>query len=113
MDKDTLIALWTSGDRDTALKMVFMYSKNAKLKGWWKNITLIIWGASAQLAMEDDEIRGALKSMAEAGVKLEACKACADMYGASESLEELGVDVKYMGLPFTGYLKDGYSMITI
>ena len=29
-----LVVLWTSGDRDVALKMVFMYTLNSKLKGW-------------------------------------------------------------------------------
>lgn len=39
-----LVVLWTSGDREVALKMVFMYTLNSKLKGWWKDVTLIVWG---------------------------------------------------------------------
>ncbi len=113
MEKDTLVVLWTSDDKDTAFEMVFMYTKNSKVRGWWKNVVLIIWGPSAKLAAGDEDIRNGLKEMREAGVVLEACKACSDMYGVSESLEELGVDVKYMGVPFTTYLKEEYAVITV
>jgi hypothetical protein len=44
--------------------------------------------------------------MKEAGVKFMACKACADMYGVSNDLEKLGIEVKYMGAPLTGFLKN-------
>jgi hypothetical protein len=44
--------------------------------------------------------------MKEAGVALFACKACADIYGVSDKLSSLGIDVKYMGVPLTQYLKN-------
>jgi hypothetical protein len=50
--------------------------------------------------------------MKETGVELEACKSCSDMYGCSDGLVELGIDVKYMGVPLTTYLKEGSSVIT-
>ncbi|MBW2077553.1 MAG: DsrE family protein, partial [Deltaproteobacteria bacterium] len=30
---DTLVVLWSSGDREVATRMVFMYTLNAKRKG--------------------------------------------------------------------------------
>ena len=30
-NKDKLVVVWTSGDREVALKMVFMYTINSKL----------------------------------------------------------------------------------
>src|SRR6056297_84844 len=113
MGKDTLVVLWTSGDKETAMNMVLMYSKNAKVRGWWKDVILIVWGPSAKLAVEDEEIQAHLKAMKEAGITLEACKACADMYGASEGLEGLGIEVLYIGERFTEYLKNDYTVITI
>ena len=51
--------------------------------------------------------------MKEAGVKLMACKACADMYGVSNDLEKLGIEVKFMGQPLTEYLQNNdYRVIT-
>ncbi len=54
-----------------------------------------------------------LKKMKEVGVELQACMACADMYGVSGKLEELGVDVKYMGRPLTEMLKTEWVTITL
>lgn len=35
-NEDELIILWTSGDKEVALNMVFMYALNSKLNKWWK-----------------------------------------------------------------------------
>jgi hypothetical protein len=109
---EKLVIVWSSGDRDVALKMVFMYALNAKSKGWWKEVTLIVWGPSAKLLTVDPELQERVRRMKEAGVILEACKACSDEYGVSESLSKLGVDVRYMGQPLTGYLKGGRPILT-
>ncbi len=107
-----LVVLWTSGDRDVALKMVFMYTLNAKLKNWWDKVTLIVWGPSAELLIKDKELKDYIKRMKDAGVAVEACRACADMFGVSRELEEIGIDVKYMGEPLTEYLKGDEKVIT-
>ena len=110
--KDSLVVLWTSGDRDVAEKMVFMYTLNSKLRGWWKEVTLIIWGPSSKLITEDIGLQEYLEKLKEAGVILEACITCADMYRVSKKLVGMGVDVKPMGQPLTQYLKDGHAVIT-
>jgi hypothetical protein len=107
-----LVVIWSSGDREVALKMVFMYTYNAKRQGWWDNVTLIVWGPSAKLLAEDGELKEYVLKMKDAGVRLEACKACADMYKVSGPLEELGIDVKYMGKPLTEYIKERGNVIT-
>lgn len=110
--KDSLVVLWTSGDRDTADKMVFMYTLNSKLRQWWKEVTLIVWGPSSKLITEDIGLQEYLEKLKDAGVKLEACITCADMYRVSKKLAALGFDVKPMGLPLTQYLKEGSAVIT-
>lgn len=110
--KDSLVVVWSSGDRDVAEKMVFMYTLNSTLREWWKEVTLIIWGPSAKLISEDIELQDYLKKLKDAGVRLEACITCADMYRVSKKLTTLGVDVKPMGLPLTEYLKEGKAVIT-
>jgi len=111
--KDRLVILWTSGDREAALNMVFMYALHSKLKGWWREVNLIVWGPSSKLLAGDVELQEYLKKLGECGIKLEACKACSDIYNVSEKLMELGIEVKYMGEPFTQLLKDGYRVISI
>ena len=110
--RSRLGVLWTSGDRDVALKMVFMYTLNAKRRGWFDEVRLIVWGPSSKLLSEDDELQTEVAKMGEAGVELVACKACADMYGVSNRLESLGIDVKYMGVPLTEQLKGDWVTVT-
>lgn len=103
---DRLVVVWTSGDREVALKMVFMYTYNAKKYEWWKDITLLVWGPSAKLLSEDKELQDEVKSMKEEGIHLLACKGCADQYGVSEKLEKIGVEVKYTGVELTNFIKE-------
>ena len=112
---DELVVLWSSGDREVALKMAFMYTYNSKRFKWgWKNVTLVVWGPSAKLLAADTELQEHVIEMKEAGVKLLACKKCSDLYGVSDDLRRLGIEVKYMGKPLTDYLRgDNYRVITI
>jgi hypothetical protein len=112
---DELVVLWTSGDREAALKMAFMYTLNSKRFNWgWKNVTLVVWGPSSKLLAADTELQEHISRMKEAGVKLLACKKCSDLYGVSEDLRRLDIEVKYMGKPLTDYLRnDNYRVITV
>lgn len=103
---DKLVVLWKDGDKGSAINMVFMYALNAKVKGWWKEVVFIIWGASTELTVQDEDIQNLVKRMIESGVNVRACKKCAENLNAVEKLEELGVDVLYVGQAFTEYLKD-------
>jgi hypothetical protein len=113
MSTEKLHLLWTTDNRDTVFSMLFMYARNAKIKGWWNDVGVIIWGASAKLAGNDPEVRAGILELMNAGVHLEACKACCDLFGVSETLAMLGVDVRYMGESLTQYLKSGDQILTI
>lgn len=107
-EKEKLVVVWTSGDREVALKMVFMYVYNSKKYEWWKDITLLVWGPSSKLLSEDVELQDYIKNMKDIGVNLLACKACADLYGVSDKLSELGITVKYTGKDLTGFIKNNH-----
>lgn len=100
-----LAVVWTEADREVATNMVMMYALNAKRRGWWDDVTLIVWGPSQKLLAQDDDLQKRLREMKELGVKVEACKACADDYGLTDELEAFGLTVDYMGVPLTNYLK--------
>ncbi|WDP90600.1 MAG: DsrE family protein [Desulfobacter sp.] len=112
-EKKHLYLLWTNDNKTTAEKMVFMYTVNSLVHGWWEEVTLIIWGATAELAAQDKEIQTMIKDAIEKGVEVLACKACTDQLGATKAIEALGVDVKYMGLPLTEILKEEEALLTI
>lgn len=105
--------LWTSGEPDTFFKMVAMYAINAPKKGWWQEVSIIIWGASARLVGEHVAVRRRLLELSEAGVELRACRACAEQLGVAEVLEDLGIDVDYMGEPLTELLKSDAKLLTV
>jgi hypothetical protein len=110
--EDRLLIVWTSGDRDVALRMVFMYAGNAKRHGWWEEVNLLVWGSSQKLLAEDEAIQGQLAEMMDLGVRVGACKACADSYPVTEELEDLGVEVFYSGEFLTNWMKSGAPLVT-
>lgn len=109
--EEKLVIIWTSGDKEVATKMVFMYTLNSRRFGWWEDITLVVWGPSAKLLSEDVELQEKIAEMKKAGVTLRACKGCSDQYGVSEKLEEIGITVKYMG-NITDFIKEGRHILT-
>jgi len=110
---DKLNILWTTDNKDTIFNMLAMYAINSKTKNWWPEVNVIIWGTSVKLVKNDTQVQTEVLEMVNAGVTVEACKDCADNFGATEMLEKLGVTVKYMGLPLTEILKQGERLITI
>lgn len=110
---DKLNILWTTTNKDTIFNMISMYAINSIKYEWWKKVNVIIWGGSAKLIGEDTQIQGEVLEMINAGVNIEACKACSDQFGVSERLEKLGVTVKYMGEPLTQYLKNNEKVLCL
>jgi hypothetical protein len=107
-----LVVLWTSGDPEVAHKVCFMYTHNAKRAGWFDEVTLIVWGPSSRLLAGDKAVQQQVKDMMADGVTVQACVVCADMYGVSDRLREMNIEVKAMGKPLTEMLKSDWKMLT-
>lgn len=112
-DKKKLNVLWTSGEKETALHMVFMYTVNALKYEWWHEVTLLIWGAATQLSGQDAEIQERIRQAQAAGVRVLACKKCAENLGLVDALEALGVEVFYTGALLTEWLQSEDKLLTI
>jgi len=110
---DHLHILWTNADLLTAEKMVFMYGFNAVKFGWWENVTIIVWGATAKLVAEDGDVQGHIRRLLEGDVAISACKACADQLGVTDVLTGLGIEVKYWGEGLTKLIKEKAPLITV
>ena len=108
-----LVVVWITRDREAALNMALMYAKNSRLKGWWNDVHLLVWGPSADALAHDAELAGELAACLDAGVEGYACRACADRYGLAERLEALGLTVVYTGEALTSYLKSGWKVLTV
>lgn len=112
-DKTHLYVLWTNDNLITAEKMVFMYTVNSLIHGWWKKVTLIVWGATVKMVSENKDIQKKVREALDAGVHITACKACADQLGVTKTLEDLNIEVKYWGAPLTEIIANGEKLLTI
>lgn len=107
-----LCVLWSSGYPGVAKNVCFMYTHNAKRRGWFGVVHLVIWGPSAKLLAENDELQNEIKTMQKDGVVVEACVACARNYGVVDALKKLDIDVKPMGEPLSDRLKGPWKVLT-
>lgn len=110
---EALTILWTTDNKNTFFNLVNMYAVNSLKQGWWDEVTVIIWGASAKLAGSDAQVQLEIMEMIQQGVKVEACKACADNNEVSEILNKAGVTVRYMGQHLTEILKSGHRILSV
>lgn len=105
--------LWTTNNKDTVLNMLSMYVINSINKGWWGHINIILWGASVKLVAQDTQVQTEVLEMLQLGVTVEACKHCCEIFDVASTIEKLGITVKYMGEPLTGYLKSGEKVLSL
>ena len=109
---DTLVVVWSSGDPDVAEKACLMYAHAAKKNRWFNEVILIVWGPSEKLLAENVMLKEKIAEMQKDGIIVQACVACANMYGVADELRICKVDVKGMGIPLTKYLKRDYKIIS-
>jgi hypothetical protein len=107
-----LAVLWTSGDPEVAHRVCLMYTHAAVKNKWFGEVRLIVWGPSARLLAADKDIQAKVKAMMNDGVKVQACIVCADSYGVVDTLRQLDIEVKAMGMPLTEILQSDYEMLT-
>ena len=111
-EPNKLLVIWSSADREVALHNVFMYTHNAKKRGWWEEVRLLLWGPSDTLLAHDAELQDHIRLMLADGVEVMACKACSDRLGMTEALEQIGINVFYVGTALTEMLKEGWVTLT-
>ena len=104
--KESLTIIWTSGDPEVAHRMVLMYGHASQRFGWFQKVHLIVWGPSARLLAADKDLQAKIAAMQADGIQVEACVVCADSYGVSPKLRELGLEVKPMGPVLTAAARD-------
>jgi hypothetical protein len=108
-----LLILWTNDNLGTSINMVLMYAENAKLQGWWEDITLLIWGSTAKLVAENPDIQNYIKNVKKADVRVIACRQCAENYNVVENIEKQGIEVFYTGQFLTDWIKEDKKYFSI
>ena len=109
---NNLVIVWSRDDPMVAKRVALMYPHAEMRNKWFDEVTLVIWGPSAKLISENVELQNKLSLMQKDGVIVKACIACANEYGVTDKLKQLGYYVVPMGIPLTDYLKEGYKVLT-
>lgn len=111
MNNEVMI-VWTTDNKDTSLHMVCLYALNAKLQGWFDDVTLLIWGASQKLVVEDLDVSSKVKEIIDAGVHVVACKKCSEDMDIEAPLQRCGIDVFYTGVLLSDWAKSRKPLLT-
>ena len=93
--------------------MVFMYAINSLIRGWWDEVTVIVWGPSAKLVATNSGVQDKIELAKAQGVNISACIACASQYGVVEELKQLDLEVIPWGEKLTGLIQNNEHIITI
>ncbi len=112
MDDNRLVVVWSSADPEVAHNMVFMYTGNAKRRGWFEDVTLIIWGPSVRMLVNDESLQQGIKQIKEYGVRVMACRKCAENYGLQEQLLAMDIESIYIGETLSDFIKEGRHVLT-
>ncbi len=111
--KKKLLVLWTTDNIESAKHMVLLYTLNAKNKGWMDEVTLLIWGASQLLVASNKKMQALVKEIGEAGVKVVACKKCAEEQGTELKLSSCGINVFYTGELLSNWLLEKKPLLSV
>jgi len=114
MEDRHLHILWTNADITTGKLMVMMYSKYSKIRGWWDEVTVILWGATTKLMAESAEMQAEMVMLREEyGVNFVGCITCAKELGVDEKLSELGVELESWGPHLTRLIQTKAPLISV
>lgn len=112
-DRKHLHILWTNADLDTFQHMVVLYATNSMLRGWWDDVTVIVWGATASMIAASKEAQQYMETAVRVGVKFSACVTCARALGVEEKLADMGIEVIPWGQPLTELIQGEKPLLSI
>ena len=104
---------WMNADPEAANNMVFMYGRNAMLRHWWDKVTIVLWGSTQKLVLEDERTRANMDLCIKAGVEFSACIGCAANLGIREQLEKSGIECIPWGEKLSELMQNGKHVFTV
>ena len=107
-----LLIVWSTAEIEVAKQMVLLYSSVMLPRGYWDQAHLMIWGPSAKLLAENEELQDLVSKIKKTGVALSCCVVCSDEYDVTEKLASLGIDMIHTGEVLTDALQKDWKVIT-
>ncbi len=108
-----LVVLWKSDNLIDIMEMITPYTLGSMRYNWWDEVEVIIWGASQKIVSTNKEVQKRIKLMMASGIKVHACKKCAEDLCVVDQLESQGIDVLYTGELLTSFLQSDAKVITL
>ena len=100
-----LLIVWSSGEREVASKLILLYGSVMLERKYWDAATIMIWGPSAKLLVQDKELQKQFEIVKRSGVLFNACVVCTDDYGISDELQAMGIELIHTGEMLTQALQ--------
>ena len=91
--------------------MVLDNTRDFKLRGFWDQVRLVMWGPSVTLFAKDEALQADLGELKGIGVEVQICKRSADGYDVTDRITSLKSDLVYMEDPFTEYQKEDWATV--
>ena len=113
MNQDKLVVVWLSCDKRAAYDMAMLYARDSLLAGWFSEVELIIWGPTVNEVIINADCMTQMELLRGVGVEINACLACARLYGVVDQLVENGIPCLPMGERLTQHLKDRTPIMII
>ena len=110
--KNELLIVWTTDNKDTIMNMILLYAHKAKLEGWFDEVNILVWGASQQVLSEDKDMQEKIKEMIDDGIKIVACKKCAENMYIESHLSSCNVELLYSGKFLSEWAQSGKPLMT-
>ena len=107
-----LLIVWSTAELAVAKKLVLLYGSVIIERGYWDEAHLMVWGPSAKILAQKEELQAMVKKMQDSGIKVSACRVCTDDYNVTEKLESLDIDVTHTGEFLTQALQSDWKVIT-
>ena len=101
-----VVIILATGEKEKAFAGI-LYAKNCQKNKWLDDVKVIFFGPFESLVCDDEEVAQEASQLLEYQTPV-ACKFLSDHSGKSETLENLGFDVDYVGSKVSNYIKEGY-----
>jgi len=101
-----VMVIVSTGEKNKALTGI-MYAVNAQKNKWVEDLKVIFFGPFENLLCEDESVAQAASRLLDYETPI-ACKFLSDRDGISEKLENMGINVDYVGAMISSYIEKGY-----
>ena len=110
---DKIFFLVATGDKDVILETALFYPLTVAKEKYMDEVKVILYGPVQKLAAEDIHVQKRIKRLQEeGGIEILSCKYCADKWGLSEKMEELGFTNVYVSPIIAKLLKEGWHSLS-